>query len=138
MMYEKTLPNSLRSIRKSKKLSGNYIAAQLGITPQYYYDLETGRRRLNSDLLMGLVSTFNCTADEILKVPGQNLTNKYCQKVADKIIDVSPLIPEELKKEAGSDVAWGQLRKDAESNDISPEELRAMLEALKKIKKPGN
>lgn len=136
-------PNSLRFLRLQIKkgnrpLSGNDVAEQLGITASYYYDLERGRRRLNADLLSQLTEILGCSVDEILKAPGQNLTGKYKERIATGRIDISSLIPEELKKEASSDIAWGQLRKDAESNDISPEELRAMLEALKKIKKPGN
>lgn len=66
------LPNNLRAIRKScpnKELrSGNKIAELMGISPQYYYDLETGRNRnrLNVDHLNKLTKIFNVTADEIL------------------------------------------------------------------------
>lgn len=66
------LPNNLRAIRKAcpnKELrSGNKIAELMNITPQYYYDLETGRNRnrLNIDHLNKLTKIFGVTADEIL------------------------------------------------------------------------
>lgn len=66
------LPNRLRKIRinhPQKELrSGNAIAELMNISPQYYYDLETGRNncRLNADHLAKLTKIFNCTADEIL------------------------------------------------------------------------
>ncbi|WP_110955178.1 helix-turn-helix domain-containing protein [Anaerosinus massiliensis] len=65
-------PNNLRQIRVShpdKSLrSGNKIAALLGVTPQYYYKLETGKenKRLNIDHLNQLTKIFGVTADEIL------------------------------------------------------------------------
>ncbi|SDD88235.1 helix-turn-helix domain-containing protein [Sporomusa acidovorans] len=66
------MPNNLRKIRESqtdKNLrSGNKIAELLGISPQYYYSLETGRegKRLNSEHLNKLIKIFNVSADEIL------------------------------------------------------------------------
>lgn len=68
-------PNNLRKIRKShpvKELrSGNKIADLMNITPQYYYDLETGRggRKLNIDHLNQLTKIFNVSSDEILGTP---------------------------------------------------------------------
>lgn len=65
-------PNNLRKIRLSqtdKNLkSGNKIAELLGVSPQYYYSLETGRdnKRLNVDHLNKLTKIFGVTADEIL------------------------------------------------------------------------
>lgn len=65
-------PNNLRKIRLSqtdKNLkSGNKIAELLGVSPQYYYSLETGRdnKRLNVDHLNQLTKIFGVTADEIL------------------------------------------------------------------------
>jgi transcriptional regulator with XRE-family HTH domain len=135
-------PNNLRRIRKNhtdKHLrSGTKVAELLGVTPQYYYDLEKGKRRLHAEQIAILSQIFSCPADEILKVPGQNLVVKYGQRIAGKSIITSEILNDELKKLAGTDKAWGQLREEAESADISPDELRAMLEALRKIKKPGN
>jgi len=64
-------PNNLRKIRTShpnKQLrSGNRIAALMDISPQYYYDLETGRggKRLNIEHINKLTKIFDVTADEI-------------------------------------------------------------------------
>lgn len=72
------LPNNLRYIRKShpnKDLrSGNRVAELMNISPQYYYDLETGRggRKLNIDHIHQLSDIFTVTADEILG--GQELS----------------------------------------------------------------
>jgi len=66
------LPNKLRKIRLSQTKkdlrSGNKIAELIGVSPQYYYSLETGRdnKRLNIEYLTKLSKIFNVTADEIL------------------------------------------------------------------------
>ncbi|WP_371366224.1 hypothetical protein SRRS_06770 [Sporomusa rhizae] len=65
-------PNNLRKIRTThtnKQLrSGNRIAELMNISPQYYYDLETGRggKRLNIEHLNKLTKIFDVTADEIM------------------------------------------------------------------------
>lgn len=58
--------NRLRELRNSKKLSGVDVAEALSITPQYYYELEKGEKRLNEDLLRKLAEYFNTTTDYIL------------------------------------------------------------------------
>jgi len=79
-------PNNLRKIRLSqtdKSLrSGNRIAELLGLSSQYYYDLETGRggKRLNIEHLNKLTKIFGVTADEILG--GQTLSD--CETIEPK------------------------------------------------------
>ena len=74
MQKPSIIPNNLRKIRKShpnKALrSGNEIAKLLETSPQYYYDLETGRNncRLNIDHINKLTKIFNVTADEMLGI----------------------------------------------------------------------
>lgn len=66
------LPNNLRQVRKNSASpslrSGEKVAELMGISKQYYYDLETGRNncRLNSDHLKKLTKIFGVTNDEIL------------------------------------------------------------------------
>lgn len=66
------LPNNLRNIRKKHQnhelRSGEKVAELMGISKQYYYDLETGRNncRLNADHLNALTKIFNVTSDELL------------------------------------------------------------------------
>lgn len=68
----KEMPNNLRKIRTShpdKELrSGNKIAELMDISPQYYYDLETGRggRKLNAEHINKLTKIFKVSSDEIL------------------------------------------------------------------------
>jgi len=58
--------NKLRQLREQEKVSGAVIADKLGVTPQYYYDLETGRRRLNEDLLIKLADIHDVSVDYLL------------------------------------------------------------------------
>ncbi|GFN21930.1 helix-turn-helix domain-containing protein [Thermanaeromonas sp. C210] len=56
----------LREIRESKGLSGTKVAELLGISPQYYYELEKGKKRLNDELLMKLAELYNVSTDYLL------------------------------------------------------------------------
>lgn len=47
-------------------MSGVAVARAMNITPQYYYELEKGKKRLNEDLLKKLAEIFECTIDHLL------------------------------------------------------------------------
>lgn len=49
-----------------KKLSGYFIAQQLGITPQYFYDIEKGERNLSAENASKLADIFGVTVDYLL------------------------------------------------------------------------
>jgi len=65
-------PNRLREIRARKGISGNRLAEVLGISPQYYYNLEKGNKRLNEDHIRALSAYLNVSANDILGLPGPN------------------------------------------------------------------
>lgn len=58
--------NNLRKLRDTHKLSGVQVAEAANITPQYYYELERGDKRLNEDLIRRFADIFGCTTDHIL------------------------------------------------------------------------
>ncbi|ARF67327.1 hypothetical protein B7C51_04995 [Paenibacillus larvae subsp. pulvifaciens] len=61
--------NKIRLLRKEKKLSGIYIAEQMGITPQYYYDIERGKRSLNSKNAVKLSEILGVTVESLFDEP---------------------------------------------------------------------
>lgn len=58
--------NNLRKLRDTHKMSGVQVAEAANITPQYYYELERGDKRLNEDLIRRFADIFGCTTDHIL------------------------------------------------------------------------
>lgn len=56
----------IRSIRKERKFSGTQIAECLGITPQFYYDIEKGKRRLTAETAIKLAQIFDVSLDHLL------------------------------------------------------------------------
>lgn len=66
--------NRLKELRKSRGLSGIAVARQLEITPQYYYDIEKGERRLTTEIAAKLVPVLEATVDYIIGVAD---TNQY-------------------------------------------------------------
>lgn len=62
------MANRLKELRKQRKLSGIAVAKQLDITPQYYYDIEKGERRLTTEIAGKLVPILHATVDYIIGV----------------------------------------------------------------------
>ncbi|KAF6636533.1 helix-turn-helix transcriptional regulator [Paenibacillus sp. EKM208P] len=62
----------LKTIRKEKKMSGIAVAKALGITPQYYYDIEKGERRLTTEIAGQLANLFQTTVDYLIGVTDVN------------------------------------------------------------------
>jgi transcriptional regulator with XRE-family HTH domain len=52
--------------KNGKKLSGIAIAKILGITPQYYYEIERGEKNLSAEMAAQLAEIFGVTTDYLL------------------------------------------------------------------------
>lgn len=63
----------IREVRKQKGISGIKAAEYLGISPQYYYDLEKGKRTLSGEHLAKLADLFKTTTDYLLGKSDSNL-----------------------------------------------------------------
>jgi|LSQX01.3.fsa_nt_gb transcriptional regulator with XRE-family HTH domain len=77
--------NRLKAIRTAKNMSGIDVAEAINITPQYYYELEKGKKRLNEDLLRKLAALFDCTIDHILNFspPSQSNISTINERVSE-------------------------------------------------------
>lgn len=56
----------IRQLREQRGLTGTKLAELLGISPQYYYDLERGARRLNEDIIVKLADILGVSSDYLL------------------------------------------------------------------------
>jgi transcriptional regulator with XRE-family HTH domain len=56
----------IRLIRKQKDFSGTKIAQILGISAQYYYDIEKGKRNLSAEMAAKLADIFEVSTDYLL------------------------------------------------------------------------
>ncbi|MCZ8518859.1 helix-turn-helix domain-containing protein [Paenibacillus caseinilyticus] len=63
-MMEKT--HRIREIRREKDLSGTVVAEKLGISPQYYYDIERGKKTLSAENATKLAEIFGVSTDYLL------------------------------------------------------------------------
>lgn len=60
-------PNNLRETREKLNIEVGEVAEKLNVSTQYIYDLETGRRRLNEDVLKQLADIYGVSIDYLLK-----------------------------------------------------------------------
>lgn len=56
----------IRMIRRYLDLTGAEVAAKLGISTQYYYNIERGRRNLSAELAIKLADLFDVSLDYLL------------------------------------------------------------------------
>ncbi|SMF88096.1 DNA-binding transcriptional regulator, XRE-family HTH domain [Paenibacillus uliginis N3/975] len=73
--------NRIRERRKELGLSGPEVAAELGISTQYLYDIERGKRGLSGEILINVSEILKATTDYLLKKTslnfyGVDITNK--------------------------------------------------------------
>lgn len=66
--------NRMKALRKDRKMSGIEVAKRLDITPQYYYDIEKGERRLTTEIAARLADILETTVDYLI---GKAETNNY-------------------------------------------------------------
>jgi len=60
-------------MRENHRLTQLEVASKLGISKQYYSQLERGDRRLSYDMALRIAKIFNTTPDQIF------LTNEYAE-----------------------------------------------------------
>jgi len=65
MSDTKKITNNLKQLRDERGLKQNFIAKQLGITQNYYSQIENGHRPPQVEQLLKLRNIFNVSLDEI-------------------------------------------------------------------------
>ena len=55
----------LKSMRQQKRYSCQYIADHAGISKEYYWMIENGKRRLSYELAVKIAKVFETSPDEI-------------------------------------------------------------------------
>lgn len=60
--------NRIKKLRELRGIGGPELAEKLGISTQYLYDLENGRRRLNEGLIIKLCQIFGVSSDYLLGI----------------------------------------------------------------------
>lgn len=56
----------IRKLRRSLDLTGADVAEKLGISTQYYYNIERGRRKLSAEMALKLAEIFGVSLDYLL------------------------------------------------------------------------
>lgn len=84
--------NRIRALREEKKISGTIVAKKLGISPQYYYDIEKGKRKLSAEIAEKLSDILQTTTDYLL---GKTDVNLYDYVPYDENKKITPTIKEQ-------------------------------------------
>ncbi|GEC91553.1 helix-turn-helix domain-containing protein [Brevibacillus brevis] len=65
--------NRIREVRKALKMSGPEVAARLGISTQYLYDIERNKRGLSAEIASKLSDILKVTTDYLIGKTDENL-----------------------------------------------------------------
>lgn len=68
------IKKKLKLIRLNKKMTCKQVADEVGITKEYYWQIENGKRRLSYELAVKIARVFGKTPDEIFLA--DELTNE--------------------------------------------------------------
>jgi len=94
-----TTNNRLKELRNKKKIKGPEIARILNITPQYYYELEKGEKRLNETLLRKLSEFYKVPTDYILGIDSNKTKETVISGLHRPGGYVDEDIPDEIREE---------------------------------------
>lgn len=121
-------PHRIKEIRKTallnigRKISGITIANKLGITPQYYYDIERGERTLSAEFAAKIADILGVSVDYLLGRTDQVSSGKPAQ--TDDVEDILEALHKRPEMKA-----LFSLSKNATKKDI--EKAIKIIEALK-------
>lgn len=65
MIDYKLISSNLRALREARGIKQKFIAEQLGITPNYYTQIEQGHRRPQLDHILKISEMFDVSLDDI-------------------------------------------------------------------------
>lgn len=71
--------NRIRQVRKERGIPVPELASKLGITPKHFYDLETGKRRLNEDILRDLTALLEVSSDYLLGLSDEPIPVRHME-----------------------------------------------------------
>lgn len=126
-------PNRIREIRKKAKISGPALAEKLGISTQYLYDIEKGKRGLSGEILGKISDLLKATTDYILLKTDVNLYGApFENKISSDLHEESELSEIPIER-------LNQYKLVYKGHKLSPEEAKDVIElleaALKRWKK---
>ncbi|WP_085523886.1 helix-turn-helix domain-containing protein [Tuberibacillus sp. Marseille-P3662] len=127
----------IKEIRETKrnnsgrKLSGTAVAKMLGITPQYYYEIERGEKNLSAEMARNISEIFGVTTDYLLGIsddPNDSEPKRRQTEITDKDERDIAKRMEEIKKDLQDD---GGLSFSGEP--MSDEAKESLLDAMEHV-----
>lgn len=111
----------IRKLRERDSLSQKTLANTLGITQQAVAKWEGGKAEPDTAMILNIANIFDVSTDYLL-----GRTDNPQHKI---------IVKEDLPAELARYVDYIEILKDYSVEDISPEELKEVIEFAKKIKK---
>ena len=88
-MVQKIIGSKIQEIRKQRGLTQEQLAERVNISPHYLSALERGVYNIKLDLLVDILNTLNCSADEVF----QDVVNSSSKVKASQLSDKLKALP---------------------------------------------
>lgn len=120
-----TIGERVKRLREAKDMKAADVVKQTGLAQSYYSDIENGKRsNLTVETLKKLADCFGVTIDYLIGGKRVNLNTKP---------EMFPLdVADFIKKFPGD--AWVFLKEEMELQDLSPESVAQIIQAVRVIK----
>jgi len=86
-----TIGKTISIIRKERGLTQAQLASLIGITQTLISDYETGRVRLNADMIIRLTQTLEVSSDHILGLDNSNQTSAVSLRISQRMKKIESL-----------------------------------------------
>ena len=94
-MVQKIIGKKVQELRKQKGLTQEQLSEQVNISPHYLSALERGVYNIKLDLLVDILNTLNCSADDVF----QDVVNASSKVKASQLSEkLKSLPPKEQRK----------------------------------------
>lgn len=84
-MTQKIIGNRIQEIRKRKGLTQEQLAERVNISPHYLSALERGVYNIKLELLVNILNTLDCSADEVFQGVVNNSAKVKASHLSDKL-----------------------------------------------------
>ena len=98
----------IKAFRRQKGLQANKLAEQLGISPSYLNLIESGKRRIDGDLLLKVCDKLNIELSDLTSKSDLNLENNIMEILDDNLFEDLDILGPEVRDLASTNPKIGR------------------------------
>ena len=97
----------IRAFRRQLGLQANKLSEQLGISPSYLNLIESGKRKIDGDLLLKVCEELKIELTDLTNKSDLNLANNLSELLGDELFEDLDILGPEVQDLVKDDVIYG-------------------------------